>query len=205
MENLAKPEVVVTDYIGEYGEIERGFVKVPGNPILIRFEQTEGLKKLNLMRCLAHNRMFSAKKLAGCGICVNGRPAKRVNYVSTWETLPDSRAFAAKGEKNDCAVRAMATALRLSYTEAHGELEKRGRISGKGTYVHQYAPMLLERGWMNVPFKKRVTLRTWLRENGSGRFVVRIARHVFAVENGVIHDTFANNLDSRVRQVWAEG
>lgn len=102
-------------------------------------------------------------------------------------------------ERRDCTVRATAAVLDITYPEAHSRLESIGRKRGKGFPFKEAAPKL---GLETCPELSCRRLGEILPEMHEGRFVVRIARHVFAVINGVIHDTVPPAPHKLVKMVY---
>lgn len=113
-----------------------------------------------------------------------------------------------KGVTGDCVVRAIAVAGQLEYQDVYDELFERSRVyigrtkarlrdrnpsPRTGTYKAVFKSYLLERGWTWTPTMKigqgcKVHLRVG--ELPMGRLVVVLSRHLSAVVNGVLHDTY---------------
>jgi hypothetical protein len=155
--------------------------------------------------CDWHGRLFSAKA-EGCKVCLEGyEPRRDFGYVR-------SVADPTGAERNDCAVRALATGLGLPYEEVHAYLKAKGRVERKGTSAFQYDPLLKAHGYVRTHPSKYspkhgysrggMVVRTFLKKHPKGTFFLQIAHHIFCVKDGVIHDTFANNLNSRVKSYW---
>lgn len=108
-------------------------------------------------------------------------------------------------QTNDCTVRALALSVGLSYDEAYDYLAAKGRKCGKGFHLE-----ILLNKWPGVdklsfPAKKgepRMSLASFVTSHPSGTYVVRTAKHVQAVINGVIHDTHATRLSRCVYTAW---
>lgn len=103
-------------------------------------------------------------------------------------------------EQLDCTVRASAIALCLTYKEAHAKLAALGR-----------KPRSRVKYWGGIPeslgLETRedlccMTVARALAGMKRGRFVVRIARHVFAVVDGVYYDETVIKPGARVRMVY---
>lgn len=91
------------------------------------------------------------------------------------------RALTHKGERRDCTVRALATCLDMPYTLAHTILERAGRRPQKGHYfVPPRLPILAEKFQPMEQLSGR-TVAAALREVPPGRYVFKVARHVFTV------------------------
>lgn len=104
-----------------------------------------------------------------------------------------------QNERADCSVRATAAALGLDYSEAHQRLAALGRKRNRGV---KYRLIAAELGLEARPDLSARTLGKILPDMQSGRFVVRVYRHVFAVVNGLIVDNKPTNLNCRVKMVY---
>jgi hypothetical protein len=109
---------------------------------------------------------------------------------------------ARKSERLDCTVRASSIALGVSYQEAHDRLERLGRKPKRRVDWAKVAPAL---GFESLPeFSCMRLSRVMAALPETGRFIVRVPRHVFAVVDGVIHDTQENSASKIVRMVYQE-
>jgi hypothetical protein len=144
---------------------------------------------------------------------------RAIRTATTWnvgEAMPfvqddGGRATAGfKGTTGDCVVRAIAIATGKPYGEVYdalNELAKRERPrpkdhpkgkrrrSSSRTGVHRatYEKYLLGLGWTWVPTMQvgaGCTVHLHPAELPSGRLVVSLSRHVAAVIDGVLHDTY---------------
>jgi len=102
----------------------------------------------------------------------------------------------------DCVARSISIAMELPYMEVHSQLlefaqltERRARKSNpsSGVFTRTYRKFIEERGWVFTPTMAigsgcRVHLRDG--ELPNGRLVVRLSRHLTAVIDGVIYDTY---------------
>jgi hypothetical protein len=104
-----------------------------------------------------------------------------------------------RGEAGDCAARAIAIATGLSYREVYDALALRQQAAGQprsarnGVSKKVTRAYLSDLGWtwtptMHVGAGCTVHLRP--DELPPGRLVVSVSRHVTAVLDGVIHDTY---------------
>lgn len=93
-------------------------------------------------------------------------------------------------ERNDCAVRALAIAMGITYGEAHDAHAKRGRQFGKGTRWSCSILVARDMGLVQLPISPcaRPTLAQFVRVNRKGRFWVCRSGHAFAIVDGVVHD-----------------
>ena len=112
-----------------------------------------------------------------------------------------------KGEAGDCVVRAIAIATGIPYREVYDELHRRVKARRKvyrgkrkkfksprnGVHREIFQPYLEERGWVWTPTMRvgsgcRVHLNA--DELPKGRLIVSVSKHVCAVIDGVVHDTY---------------
>jgi hypothetical protein len=110
----------------------------------------------------------------------------------------------AAGEKNDCAVVAIAIACQVEYRLAHYLLKKRGRKYRRGTRMNDIVHVVKLLGYRLTPVPvKSKTVRTLGREmvNTEGHYFVRATGHVLAIVDGSVQDWTSNRL-KRVLGVW---
>lgn len=107
-------------------------------------------------------------------------------------------------EKNDCTVRALAHAAEVSYDEAHAYLASCGRRPGKGFVVHSAYNNSTLGGYRTkqlpadgMTFKELLDYKM-LPE----RCILLVRRHVLAVIDGVVYDSFKIGSSRRVFTVW---
>ena len=117
-----------------------------------------------------------------------------------------------KGHARDCVVRAIAIATETPYQEVYDGLKKANqeyadsrrtrkakRIKSKGTtprngnYRDVYQPYLESKGWLWKPTMKvgqgcKVHLKA--DELPSGKIICRLSRHLVAVVDGIVNDTY---------------
>lgn len=104
-------------------------------------------------------------------------------------------------EKNDCTVRAVAAALRTDYSTAHAMLAEAGRKPRRGIRFRE--PRVKSLGFVALPEYSCKTWKTVVKElPATGSFIVRVRHHVFAVVDGVVHDTAAIKEGKHVRMVY---
>lgn len=113
------------------------------------------------------------------------------------------RASAANGEKNDCTVRALVSASGATYAKCHRALEKAGRQRRKGAPL----ALLIEEFKIDGFFFEEVvsepiTIRKFLNAFPDGRYLCRIAKHAFAVVEGVVWDTARLRAGARITRAW---
>ena len=125
-----------------------------------------------------------------------------------WTYSDGGRADAGyKGHADDCVTRAIAIACELPYRDVYDMLAQRNRELASrsrrktrgstsprnGSFRKAYEPFLAELGWewhptMSIGSGTTVHLRDG--ELPSGRILARVSKHLCAVIDGVIHDTF---------------
>ena len=112
------------------------------------------------------------------------------------------------GEKNNCTVRAFQNAFGTSYEEAYQLLKAHGRKDGKG-FLFNSLMYDLKGSYKGIPFKDhynpRMTVGRFVNTFTSGIFILRYRGHVFAVIDGVIHDSFRVNPNKRVLDFYSIG
>lgn len=93
------------------------------------------------------------------------------------------------GEKNDCAVKAIAIATGTPYAEVHAELTRQGRKRRSGTYFHQTEGAVKNLGFeLQRVMVRSATVRTIARELKTGTYLVRVHRHILCLKEGKVED-----------------
>lgn len=120
-----------------------------------------------------------------------------------WEFDDGGRAEAGyRGQTGDCAVRAIAIAVGLSYEEAYQLVVRYGKAErGKkskspshprnGVYMDTMRRIMADLGWAWVPtmeFGVGTTHHLAVGEVPPGRVICRVSKHYVAVVDGVVHD-----------------
>jgi len=105
-----------------------------------------------------------------------------------------------KGKAGDCVCRAIAIATGKPYKEVYTELSellKKSKLKYNtprdGLHREIYQPYLESLGWKWIPtmmFGKGCTVHLQADELPKGRIVCRLSKHLTAVVDGVIHDTY---------------
>ena len=115
-------------------------------------------------------------------------------------SLPKQLAAKSKsmGEKNDCAVKAVAIVCNASYEEAHATLKRLGRRDGKGTPMDVIMAAVKalgchvnygdKRDHRGVNCGRRTINRLRLPQGGKGRWLVLTRNHILAVVDGKVMD-----------------
>ena len=127
-----------------------------------------------------------------------------------------------KGLTGDCGVRAIAIAMGLHYQDVYdlvaaaGKTERRSKRRARktgprtGIYKPTMRRLMSSLGWLWTPTMGIGTgCKVHLRadELPAGRLVVSVSRHIVAVIDGVIHDTYDCSRDGTrcVYGYWKEG
>lgn len=105
----------------------------------------------------------------------------------------------AKGERKDCAVRAVAVAFSLPYSESYARFAAAGREPGKATPRYISRDVITALGGCRLDEWKGKTLARFLREAPAGRYVVGVTGHAIAVIDGVVHDHKDSGVGPRYR------
>ena len=106
-------------------------------------------------------------------------------------------------EKNDCAVRTLAIATGVDYGVAHAMLKEKGRRDGKPTYgfatfIKEHIPVTECKTRQQI----KSTIGTFIKNKNKGTYIVGIRHHVFAVIDGIIHDSWEPKLGCHVKTYW---
>jgi hypothetical protein len=111
-----------------------------------------------------------------------------------------------RGEADDCVARAIAIATGLSYKTVYDDLNELSRRKGKlrgfgartGIAKQTTRRYMTHLGWVWQPTMGIGTGCTVHLADGelpAGRLVVQVSRHVVAVIDGVVHDTYDPSRD----------
>lgn len=104
-----------------------------------------------------------------------------------------------KGDTRDCVTRAIAIATGRPYQDVYDALyAAAGSSPRNGVPRKAYDPYLAEAGWTWTPTMRIGSgCTTHLRadELPPGRIIARLSRHLCAVIDGVVHDTFDPSRD----------
>lgn len=90
-------------------------------------------------------------------------------------------------QRNDCTVRALATALKMGYDETYELLARMGRKVSKGTNVHRD---FLDKHPETTKIKDYIgkPLRLFLEDHPEGTYLITIPKHITALIDGVLYD-----------------
>lgn len=104
-----------------------------------------------------------------------------------------------KGSTSDCVVRAISIATQKNYREVYDDLARLNKQAGgkrscrAGVRKEIYRSYLSTLGWAFYPtmeFGKGCTVHLREDELPKGRIIVKLSKHLSAVIDGVIHDTY---------------
>lgn len=110
---------------------------------------------------------------------------------------------------NDCTVRALAIVANIAYDEAYDLLSERGRICNKRFFFPNKAKddciagLILK--WKSFPAIKgqeRMNIGKFGIEHPKGIYVCKTAKHVFAVIDGVVYDSFESYPERCIYGMW---
>jgi hypothetical protein len=109
-------------------------------------------------------------------------------------------------QKNDCTVRAFALATGCIYDEAYDLIAAAGRQCGRGFHFRKF---IEQQGFVWIAFpavkgERRMNPYRFAAEHPQGRFILKTAKHVFAVIDGVIHDDAPPRRDRCVYGAWTK-
>lgn len=112
-------------------------------------------------------------------------------------------------QRNDCTVRALTIACQIPYDEMYDFLADKGRKSWKGFNLKWledgmsfFGHRVEKTTFQAVKGQKRMNPKTFSEQFTKGRYVVKVAKHVFAFVDGVSHDTFQERDDRCIYVAW---
>ena len=144
---------------------------------------------------------------------------KCIKPIFSGNTCDTSVKFAGK-ERNDCTVRALASAGAMHYDKAHELLKKYGRKDRFGANFNTMHKAYREAGFaldsvhgstLSAKYVARITqlqastgttLANILPKLAFGQYIVNVTGHAVAVVNGKLIDTFDNPAGKRVIAVF---
>jgi len=99
-----------------------------------------------------------------------------------------------KGKTGDCVIRAIAISTKTPYKEVYKDLSKlQGSTVRRGVRKEWYEKYLKNIGWTWKPtmlFGQGCKVHLRADELPKGNIIVRLSKHLAAVENGIVRDTF---------------
>lgn len=116
-----------------------------------------------------------------------------------------SKSIKRSKQTNDCTVIALALALSMDYDIAYDFLKKMGRKSGQGFHLNLLLDGIIETGGSinEYIFKKhsfpalkgqpRMNVERFLNAYPKGIYIIRVAKHMACVKDGVLTDTHTCN------------
>lgn len=108
-------------------------------------------------------------------------------------------------QKNDCTVRAIALVRGMGYDEAYDLMAEEGRKCSKGFDIVKW---LKKQSWAKkmafpaVKGERRMNPAKFCETYKEGKYICRVSKHVFAVIDGVVHDTFESRPDRCIYTAW---
>jgi hypothetical protein len=122
-------------------------------------------------------------------------------------------------DSRDCAVRALANVSSFSYPEVHKLMEEAGRKRNRGTpwatlhsvYMATGAKEAIYYGnntaikacnFNAKHYNKSLTLKSFINQNSTGKYIVIVRGHALAVCDGAVIDTFASKAGKRLMCVY---
>lgn len=144
--------------------------------------------------------------------CMETREGVTRNFALKyqWERSDAGRATSRRPkQKNDCTVRALALAVEIPYDEAYDLLAAAGRKCTKGFDFKTWAKTATvnERTFRWIPFQAvkgsmRMNPASFCDLRPVGRYVIRTAKHVSTVIDGVLHDISPERPDRCIYGAW---
>jgi len=126
-------------------------------------------------------------------------------------TFPFTRSDAGRSlskrpkQKNDCTVRALATARAMDYDLAYDILAEAGRKCAKGFHIGQWLEKQPGVKKIAFPAKKgqsRMNPLTFAKQFPTGRYICRTAKHVYCVIDGAVFDTVKPRHNRCIYTAW---
>lgn len=108
-------------------------------------------------------------------------------------------------QKSDCTVRAIAITKGLPYDVAYDLLKSEGRKSHRGFNLQKWLnqqPWAKKIAFQAVKGQPRMNPSTFCRQFPNGSYICRSAKHVFAVVDGVLCDTWEQRPDRCIYTAW---
>lgn len=110
-------------------------------------------------------------------------------------------------EQNDCTVRAVATAFGLDYDDAYDALAEGGRKCSRGFNLSKWLAVqgiasVQRLSFPAVKGRRRMNPATFCSQYPVGNYICRVAKHVFAVVDGVVHDDQEQRPDRCIYLAW---
>ena len=104
-------------------------------------------------------------------------------------------------DENNCCVRTLALALKLSYDKAYSICQEAGRKHGDGFWMYRIINLLRKEYQINT-YKSGMTVNKLIQMQNLGRYIVVIDQHTFPVLDGYIYDIGDIAPRSRIIRLW---
>ena len=109
-------------------------------------------------------------------------------------------------QKRDCAVRALAIATHTDYDVVYDTLAGAGRECNRGFHLQKWLPKqqgvfgytVEKLSFQAIRGESRMCIRQFIQDHQVGRYILRVSRHVIALIDGVVMDTFQSRPDKCV-------
>jgi hypothetical protein len=142
---------------------------------------------------------------------ISGSYMEYVDGVQKWWSVRFQQTDAGRStsrrpkQQNDCTVRAVALALNVPYDVAYDDLAAAGRECSRGFHFLSWALAQPRLRW--IPFQavkgqSRMNAAKFCTQYSTGRWIIRTAKHVCVVVDGVVLDTSAPNPARCVYGAW---
>ena len=110
-------------------------------------------------------------------------------------------------QRNDCSVRSLSIVTGAPYDVIYDLLASAGRSCSRGFDFRKWinSQKIFRFTYLSFPAEKnkaRMNPVDFCREYGKGRYIVRTAKHVFAVIDGVVMDTAKPRPDRCIYCAW---
>jgi hypothetical protein len=110
-----------------------------------------------------------------------------------------------RGETDDCAVKAVAIALKKPYEAVHAAFKKRGRRNGRGTQqsiIHHYLSAFPEVQEIPEVVDRRPNFWQFFHANQKGTFLIVVTKHLTVIRDGIVLDEIPPRPRMLVRWAW---
>jgi hypothetical protein len=148
-----------------------------------------------------------------------------IPYTSTSQAIKGySESTLAKSERNDCVVRAIASAYDIHYDKAHQWVaNKFKRQFRKGTFGFPIKMNLMSTNNTRFNYKRtrtidakylttnggksKMTVGTFAKEYNTGTYIIRVTRHAFTIKDGSVigNPEDATKLRKIIKNAWKIG
>ena len=105
---------------------------------------------------------------------------------------------------NSCAPLALSIVLNKPFSEINAWLKSLGARKSDTTVTYIRKVLDEPNGFKNVTYKyaQWKTVAAFTRNEKSGKFLVKVNRHLVAVIDGVLYNTFAGGRRSRIKSIY---